>query len=59
MKQELISLTDAEHRDFERLTRALDKIHEVVVSVNNSQKLEEEMDAMANVIERLQGTEVH
>lgn len=55
--RELISLTDAEHRDFERLTRALDKIHEVVVSVNNSQKLEEEMDAMANVIERLQGTE--
>jgi hypothetical protein len=29
-----------------------------VISVNNSQKLGEEMDAITNVIERLQGTEV-
>jgi hypothetical protein len=51
-------VTDAEHKDFERLNGALEKIRQVVTCVNDSKRAEEEMEAMAKVIERLQGSEV-
>ena len=54
----MINVTDKEHKDFERLNQALEKIKKVVASVNDSKELEEEMEAMAKIIERLQGTEV-
>jgi hypothetical protein len=56
--QELIGVTDSEHKEFERLNSALEKIRQVVSRVNDSKKAEEEMEAMAKVVERLQGVEV-
>jgi hypothetical protein len=55
--RELINHTDRDHPDYDNLTHALDKIHNVVMSVNENKKQEENVETMAKTIGRLKGAE--
>lgn len=55
--RELIRYTDDGHRDYQGLKEALEKIENVVTSVNAQQKTEEEVEEVAEILNKLKGAE--
>jgi protein subunit release factor A len=56
--RELLKCTESSHPDHEKLTSALEKIQNVVASVNEKKQHEEEMTAIAKVLAQLRNPEM-